>query len=174
LRRDQHPLPAVRRLKRDSSRRAHVVAARPCSRRGRANYTGRGRRRTASVFRRAPDSLRAFVRLPAAFTCPQPIGRRTPRWPMPPTLLTVPTSARAPLCTPRNYTVEHLIEFFDELAAKLVRAGVRSDRLVDALKLVTIRTEILRHEREYAGPERRGSDRPWSLSARRRPGEPLR
>ena len=75
---------------------------------------------------------------------------------------------------PRDYTVEHLIEFFDEMAAKLVRAGVRSDRLVDALKLVAIRTEILRHEREYAGPERRGSGRPWSHPARRRPGEPLR
>ena len=75
---------------------------------------------------------------------------------------------------PREYTVEHLIEFFDETAAKLVRAGVRSDRLVDALKLVAIRTEILRHEREYAGPERRASDRPWSHPARRRPGEPLR
>ena len=66
------------------------------------------------------------------------------------------------LVCPSEFTTEHLIEFFDEVAGKLVRAGVRSERLVDALKLVAIRTEILRHERGYAGPERRGPGRPWS------------
>ena len=74
---------------------------------------------------------------------------------------------------PSDFTTEHLIEFFDEVAGKLVRAGVPSERLVDALKLVAIRTEILRRERGYAGPERRGPGRPWA-GHNRRAGEPLR
>src|SRR5215204_7204049 len=57
------------------------------------------------------------------------------------------------LVRPSDFTTEHLIEFFDEVAGKLVRAGVRSERLVDALKLVAIRTEILRRDGDYAGPE---------------------
>jgi hypothetical protein len=63
---------------------------------------------------------------------------------------------------PGDFTTEHLIEFFDDVADKLVRAGVRPERLVDALKLVAIRTEILRRERAYVGPERRGPGRPWA------------
>ena len=74
---------------------------------------------------------------------------------------------------PSDFTTEHLIEFFDEVAGKLVRAGVRSERLVDALKLVAIRTEILRRDGDYAGPERRGHGRPWS-EPNRRAGEPRR
>ena len=63
---------------------------------------------------------------------------------------------------PRDFTTDHLIEFFDEVAAKLVRAGVRPERVVDPLKLVAIRTDILRRDRSYAGPERRGPGRPWA------------
>ena len=74
---------------------------------------------------------------------------------------------------PSDFTTEHLIEFFDEVAGKLVRADLRSERLVDALKLVAIRTEILRRDQNYAGPERRGPARPWS-EPNRRAGEPRR
>ena len=61
-----------------------------------------------------------------------------------------------------DLTLDQLIEFFDDAAWKLVSAGVPAERLADALKIVATRTEILRRERSYSGPERRGPARPWS------------
>ena len=61
-----------------------------------------------------------------------------------------------------DLTLDQLIEFFDDAAWKLVSAGVPAERLADALKIVATRTEILRREGSYSGPERRGPGRPWS------------
>ncbi len=61
-----------------------------------------------------------------------------------------------------DFTLDQLIDFFDDAAWKLVSAGVPAERLADALKIVATRTEILRREQSYSGPERRGPGRPWS------------
>ncbi len=61
-----------------------------------------------------------------------------------------------------DFTLDQLIAFFDDAAWKLVSAGVPAERLADALKIVATRTEILRREGSYSGPERRGPGRPWS------------
>ncbi len=61
-----------------------------------------------------------------------------------------------------DLTLDQLIEFFDDAAWKLVSAGVPAERLADALKIVATRTEILRRQGSYSGPERRAPGRPWA------------
>jgi hypothetical protein len=45
----------------------------------------------------------------------------------------------------RDVSIETLTTFFDGQVEKLVNRGVPPDRVVDALKLVVIRTEILHY-----------------------------
>src|SRR4051794_17095096 len=60
----------------------------------------------------------------------------------------------------RASLIEHLIEYFDCHVAMLIDEGVPSDRIAEALRLTTVRVEILHGE----GP---GRDRQTSRSRRR-------
>ena len=53
-------------------------------------------------------------------------------------MLTNPSAARR-----RDSLIEHLIEYFDRHVEMLLEEGVPSDRIAEALRLTTVRVEIL-------------------------------
>jgi hypothetical protein len=56
----------------------------------------------------------------------------------------------------RASLIEHLIEYFDRRVAMLIDEGVPSDRIAEALRLTTVRVEIL-HEKGPGVNVRRAS-----------------
>ena len=46
----------------------------------------------------------------------------------------------------RGSLIENLIEYFDQHVAVLINEGVPSDRIADALRITTVRVEILHGE----------------------------